>query len=270
MAHELDVLPVMRDPDRPTYRDCHPNILKPPFRMALVGASKSGKSNLLMNYMRSCYYGGDKKRGVKPCFTKTIVFSPNLGMDETTRGLKDLCAEGDIHMTYNDGYIKAIIDYQKLSDEKNRDKILIIADDLLAMGCQPTSMLFSSVSYLRHLDCSILFLTQTYKGHYSLPPLVRNNLDGIVMFKCPSFQQINSFSEDLQGTFGSKENVKNMLGYATRKPYNFAFFNYRDMSVYHNHTSKIWEKFDEKGRYNSDFVVPPESDTEEDDDEPDE
>ena len=156
-------------------------------------------------------------------------------------------------MNYSDGYIQAIIDYQKMSDGQSRDKILIIADDLIAMGCQPQSLIFSSATYLRHLDVSIYYLTQTYKGHYSLPPLVRNNLDGIVMFKCPSFQQINSFSEDLQGTFGSKENVKKMLDYATKKPYHFAFFNYRDLNTWHNHTEKMWEKFDEHGNYNSDF-----------------
>ena len=251
--HELDVLPVMKDPDRPQYRDTHENLLTPPFRVAVVGASKSGKSNLLMNYLRPCYYGGSKKQNIDPCFTKVIVFSPNLGMDSTTKSLNDLCAEGDIHMSYSDGYIRAIIDYQKMSDGSARDKILIIADDLIAMGCQPQSLIFSSATYLRHLDVSIYYLTQTYKGHYSLPPLVRNNLDGIVMFKCPSFQQINSFSEDLQGTFGSKENVKKMLDFGTKKPYHFSFFNYRDLNVWHNHTEKIWEKFDEQGNYNADF-----------------
>tara|TARA_R110002153_G_scaffold177912_1_gene331063 strand:+ start:627 stop:1424 length:798 start_codon:yes stop_codon:yes gene_type:complete len=258
--HELDVLPVMRDSERPQYRDTHENLLSPPFRVAIVGASKSGKSNLLMNYLRPCYYGGSKKQKIAPCFNKVIVFSPNLGMDSTTKSLKDLCAEGDIHMNYSDGYIRAIIDYQKMSEGNVRDKILIIADDLIAMGCQPQSLIFSSATYLRHLDVSIFYLTQTYKGHYSLPPLVRNNLDGIVMFKCPSFQQINSFSEDLQGTFGSKDNVKKMLDYATRKPFHFSFFNYRDLEVWHNHTDKIWQKFDENNDYNPDFGVGANSD----------
>ena len=84
------------------------------------------------------------------------------------------------------------------------------------------------------------------------------------MFKCPSFQQINSLSEDLQGTFGSKDNVKNLLSYATQKPYHFCFFNYRDLNAWHNHTEFMWQKYDENGNYTPDFkrVVDDESDEE--------
>lgn len=249
--HELDVLPVLLDPTRPQYRPTHANILSPPFRMALVGASKSGKSNLLMNYLRPCYYGGDKS--VESCFTKIYVFSPNLGMDSTTKALKNITEENDRFMHYDDCIIESIIQSQKQREEGERDKILIIADDLIALGAMPQAKIFSSATYLRHLDCSILYLTQTYKGHYSLPPLVRNNLDGIVMFKCPSAQQINAFAEDLQGTFGSKKNVINLVQFATQQPYNFAFFDYRDLRVFHNHTSELWRKYDEHGHYNSEF-----------------
>ena len=264
MEHELDVLPVLRDPDRPIYRDVHENIISPPFRIALVGASKSGKTNLLINYLRKNYYGGCKKSGIKPCFTKIVVFSPNLGMDSTSRCLQDMCAEGDIHMTYNDGTINALIDHQKSQDPENRDRILIIADDLLAMGCSPQSVMFTAFSYFRHVDISVFMLTQTYKGQYSLPPVVRNNIDGLVMFRCPSYKQIDSLTEDLQGTFGSKKNVLNLLSYATSKPYNFCFFNYRDLKVFRNHTEELWEKYDNKGGFSSDFTTPIVEDDEED------
>ena len=263
MAHELDVLPVMKDPERPHYRDTHENLLSPPYRLAIVGASKSGKSNLLMNYLRPCYYGGSKKKGIEPCFNKIIVFSPNLGMDSTTKSLNDLCADGDLHMSYNDSDIQSIINHQKSQDGPSRDRILIIADDLIALGAQPQALIFSSATYLRHLDCSIIYLTQTYKGHYSLPPLVRNNLDGLIMFKCPSYQQINALGDDLQGTFSTKENVKNLLGYATQKPFHFCFFNYRDLNAWHNHTEFMWSKYDENGNYNPDFSTPGSKDTEE-------
>ena len=45
---DLTIYPVQDDPNRPQYRKVHDNLLKPPFRMAIVGASKSGKSNYLM------------------------------------------------------------------------------------------------------------------------------------------------------------------------------------------------------------------------------
>lgn len=268
MAHDLDVLPVLRDPERPQYRDVHENLLSPPFRLAMVGASKSGKTNLLINYLRKNYYGGCKKSGVKPCFTKIVVFSPNLGMDSTSRCLKDLCDESDIHMTYSDGIVNALIDYQKRQNSDDRDRVLIIADDLLAMGCSPSSVIFQSFSYMRHVDISCLMLTQVYKGQYSMPPVVRNNIDGLVMFRSPSHKQIESLTEDLQGTFGTKKNVQNLLFYATQKPYNFCFFNYRDLEVYHNHTNFLWQKYDENGNYAPDFVKPPSvDDIDEDEDE---
>ena len=254
--HPLTILPVMEDPTRPQYRDVHENLLKPPFRLAIVGASKSGKSNLLVNYLRSEFYGGSARQNIEPCFNRIIVMSPNLGMDSTTKVLNDICEDTDLHTRYSDGIIEAIIEHQKSTQSENRDRILIIADDLIALGAQPQALIFSSATYLRHLDCSIMYLTQTYKGHYSLPPLVRNNLDGLVLFKCPSHQQINSFTEDAQGTLGSKDSIARMLDYTTRKPYHFGFFNYRDLNVWHCHLEKIWQKFDENGNYSDDFTVP--------------
>lgn len=249
----LEILPVLEDPDRPKYRDVHPDLLKPPFRMSIVGASKSGKSNYLMNLLRPSFYGGSEKKKIEPCFNKIIAFSPNLGLDSTTRALTDIAGEDNMHMTYDDSKIQRIMDSQREKGDI-RDKILIIADDLIALGANPQALIFSSATYLRHLDCSIIYITQTYKGHYSLPPLVRNNLEALVMFKCPSAQQINSMCEDLMGTFGSKENVKNMLDYATQKPYSMCFYNYRDLKVYKNHTEFIWEKYDKNGNYSADFV----------------
>ena len=268
--HELKVLPVMKDPSRPKYRETHPNLLKPPFRMAIIGSSKSGKSNYVVNLLRPCYYGGGKKKDGKKidsCFDRIYIFSPNLGMDETTRCFRKLCKEQDIKQDYKDSYIQNIINYQK-AHEGSEDKVLIIADDLIALGAHPQAKIFTSASYLRHLNCSIIYISQTYKGHYSLPPVVRNNLCGCVMFRCPSAQQIKSFCDDMCGTFGSKENVQNLLAYATREPYHFAFFNYRDENVWKNNTDLLWEKYDENGQFSSEFNEKElwSSDSEDDDD----
>jgi len=250
---DLTIYPVLEDPNRPNYRPVHPNLLTPPFRLALVGSSKSGKSNYLMNLVaRSAYYGGDKKKNISPVFEKIICFSPNLGFDSTTRALRDICGEENMLTDYHDGYIDQIIEHQKhMGDE--RPKTLIIADDLLALGASPVARLFTQSSYARHLDISIIYITQVYQGHYSIPPVVKNNLEGIVMFRSPSMKQINAFSDDLGGTFGSKNNVQNLLTYCTKKPYHFAFFNYRDLCVYHNHEEKVWEKYLENGDYAPDF-----------------
>ena len=96
-SDDLKIYPVFEDPDRPDYREVHPNILKPPFRICLVGASKTGKSVLLMNYVaRSCYWGGNLEEGIDPLFEKLIVFSPNLGLDSSTRHLKKLAGSENI------------------------------------------------------------------------------------------------------------------------------------------------------------------------------
>ena len=251
--HPFDVLPVMEDPDRPSYRPVHENLLKPPFRLGVIGSSKSGKSNYVVNLLRKEYYGAGK--GVKSCFDRLYIFSPNIGLDQTTRCFKKLCDESDIKQNYNDSYIDNIIAYQK-SREGNEDKILIIADDLIALGAQPQAKIFTSSSYLRHLNCSIIYISQTYKGHYSLPPVVRNNLCGCVMFRSPSAQQIGAFCDDMSGTFGNKKNVQAMLEYATREPYKFGFFNYRDLNVWKNHTTKLWEKYTPDGKFSPDFKEP--------------
>ena len=251
-ACDLNIYPVMADPDRPNYREVHENLLSPPFRVAIVGASKSGKSNYLMNYFRKDFYGGREESNIEPCFNKVYVFSPNLGLDSTTRHIKDIAGEDNIYQTYSNHMIDVIIQRQKdLGDL--RERVLIIADDLIALGCSPMARLFTSSTYLRHLDCSIIYLTQSYQSHNSLPPIVKNNLEGMIMFRNPSAKQIKSFCDDLQGTFGTAQNVKNILDYSTQKPYHFAYFNYRDLQAYHNHTEFLWEKYDENGNFNPDF-----------------
>ena len=393
MTHELEIYPVMDDPDRQQYREVHPNLIKPPFRMALVGSSKSGKclspngkillttgeiklgdvkigdmvftkegfckvldvihtegkvvydvfftenfkvvcsedhkidttnglkrlkdltskdviitssdnqvklvgynnprkemtmdievdnashtfyynnvsvsnSNLLMNMCRSDFYGGDKKKGITPCFTRTVVISPNLGLDSTTRSLNKLCKDGDIRTTYSDAFIYDLIESQKEKEGNDRDRIFLIIDDLLGLGCKQNCLLFSSVSYMRHLDISCCFITQQLKGQNSLAPAVRNNLDAMIFFKNGSHKQVEALCDDLQGTFGSKKNVEKMLYYATRKPYHFCFFNVRDLKVFHNFTEFMWEKYDPiSGEYNDDFVVPADVDLEDTEDE---
>ncbi len=252
--HELKVYPVFEDPDRPDYRPVHDNLLSAPFRICMVGASKSGKSVLLMNYVaRSCYWGGNLEEGIEPLFDKYIVFSPNLGLDSSTRHLRKIAGEENIHTSYNDSMIDEIIQSQKNAGLE-REKILIIADDLIALGCSPMSRIFTSTSYLRHLDCSIVFLTQTYQSHNTIPTIVKNNLEGMIWFRSPSSKQSKSFCADLSGTFGSDGNVKNLIDYATHKPFEFAFFNYRDMTVWRNHEELLWEKFDENGNYNAEFT----------------
>jgi len=147
-----------------------------------------------------------------------------------------------------------LIDSQKAREsDPNRDRVLIIADDLIGLGCKPNALIYSAVTYLRHLSCSICFLSQTLKGNGSLTTTVRNNLDGLIMFRCPSAHQTNALCEDLCGTFGSKQNVYNMLGYATQKPYHFCFFDYRNLRAFHNHTEFMWAKYKKDGSYNEDF-----------------
>ena len=252
-SDDLKIYPVFEDPDRPDYRDVHPNILKPPFRICLVGASKTGKSVLLMNYVaRSCYWGGNLEEGIDPLFEKLIVFSPNLGLDSSTRHLKKLAGSENIHTEYSNSMIDEIISSQKNAGLE-REKILIIADDLIALGCSPMARIFTATSYLRHLDCSIVFLTQTYQSHNTIPTIVKNNLEGMVWFKSPSSKQSKAFCQDLSGTFGSDKNVANLIDYATLKPFEFAFFDYRNLKVWRNHEELLWEKYDENGNYNDEF-----------------
>lgn len=255
MSHELDIMPVKRDPTRPKYRECHENLLSPPFRISIIGSSRSGKSNYLMNYFRPSFYGGSAKSKVEPVFNRIYVFSPNLGLDSTTKAIKDLCDENDIYMSYNDGIIDNIIQRQKALGD-NRDRVLIVADDLLALNASPTAKIFTSSTYLRHLDCSIIYITQIYRGHNSLPTVVRNNIEGLIWFKSPSTHQIKSLCEDLQGTFGSSENIQSLVDYATKEPYQFCFFNYRELEVYKNHTDLLYKKFNDDGSYAEDFKPP--------------
>ena len=142
-----------------------------PFRTYIIGASGSGKTNLLLNLLtRDGYY--------KDYFDRVFVISPTaLNLDKSYQELeKKTKYENGKNLFYFDcdtEVLKSILDLQE--EEKKQNKVLVIMDDVASYTkfCRSPELLKFSVMS-RHYNCSCFLLSQAFH-------LIYNQLDLICL-----------------------------------------------------------------------------------------
>ena len=248
-SEDYKVLPLLKDPDEYDYIDVGENLLKPPFCMGIVGSRFVGKTNLLMTLMmrKFPYYLG--------CFSRIILISACLKFDSSTKALCSYIGDENCFEEYDDGIISALMEHQKQMPKHMRESLCIILDDIPALNLPQNSLAYKISSYARHFNCSLIYINQVLRaGQNSLPPLVRNNLEGLCVFRNSNSKQIQNICEEL-GHFGSPHNIEAMYNsVVSGKPYQFLFLNSRNLKCYRNFEEEIWSMYDEDGNYNEEFV----------------
>ena len=79
------VLPV-KDPPQEVMKPLHPNLPQPPALLLMISPIRTGKSTIISNLLlNSNFYGQDY-------FDDTIVISPTIYNDKTSRFLKKSCS----------------------------------------------------------------------------------------------------------------------------------------------------------------------------------
>lgn len=90
----------------------------------------------------------------------------------------------------------------------------IIFDDLIGTGTftkKAKSLVANLTIKHRHLRTNLIFTTQNYK---SIPPIIRYNMDIMVLFKTGSEAELNKLFEDVSG-YINKEQFLQLYDYAT-------------------------------------------------------
>jgi len=191
-------------------------LAKHPYRCYLVGASGSGKTNLLLNLLtREGFY--------KNWFDKIFVVSPTAcKLDESYQSLEreTKYTEGKdlLYFPCKKEVLAQILKIQE--DTKKKDKVLVILDDIVSYGkfCRSNELLQFAVMS-RHYNVSMFILSQAF---YLIPKPVRLNMSWIVYFK-GSNRELTTIVEEYCPAGMDDREFKKRINAATEEPYSFLY-----------------------------------------------
>jgi len=232
----LDILPIreVKDSLMPTSRPISDNLPNPPFVMTLVAPVKSGKSTIVGNLLLRFY---------PSCFDTIWYFSPTAEMDKTTKSFLKAFEDDerqeltifDKHedLLNLDTYIDIMCEEQKKTPQAERKRVLFVIDDCVGYKMKQLNFM---VSRHRHFNISIIISSQMYR---KLDPIMRVNSTAIIICKVSNGKEFMKLEEECL------ENIPNYLEHyntATKKRYDFLFFNMTEQKLYHNFKTLLWEK----------------------------
>lgn len=185
-----------------------------PFRLYIVGASGSGKTNLLLNMLT-------KKSMYKGYFDSILVLSPTARqLDESYKvlNLADEC-----YFPPDTEVLETIMEVQQAHIEKKKgkeksSKTLLILDDIISYKSfvnSPILLKFAVMS--RHWNISMIILSQAY---HRIPKSIRLQMSAIVYFKGSNKEQ-EVLSEDFCAPGQNKKEFIGHINRATEDDYSF-------------------------------------------------
>lgn len=181
MSSELSIICM----DHPTkenkkIKNLNPMLPKPPFRWSIVGASGSGKSNMICNLFRKEFYNQGKQGVFIP--SNLFIFSPTADLDPKIHDIK--C--DNFFTEFDEVAFIEIFSQQeailKQYGKKRLGHVLIILDDMLGdRALNQGGLLSKYIFRARHYNVSIIFSVQKYSG---LPRVCRLNCNYMSIFRC--------------------------------------------------------------------------------------
>ena len=129
LSNELDILPVVEDPDKMQMainKELHENLpdIESGSLGLIIAPVKAGKSTIITNLLLNSNFYRD-------CFDAVHIFSNTIMNDNTSRFLKEQYPD-TIHGEYSDATLNKILQYQEsFTNKADRPFICIIIDDFL-------------------------------------------------------------------------------------------------------------------------------------------
>jgi hypothetical protein len=206
---------------------------RPPFCLALVAPTKSGKSNLIVNLLKNSNFGYDD------IFKETYYISPTVNLDDT---LKSISEDDDIikideeeDLKYLDDILNDIVKTQKSKKKEEREPVLIVLDDCLDY-LKKSKRLDSLPSYCRHYNISIIITTQVYNA---LPTKLRKNSSGYLIARIYNNKDLQNIEEEIGANF---MDFKKNYEIATKDKYSFLYVDNRNIELWKNFEELLWQK----------------------------
>lgn len=197
----------------------------------IIGPKGSGKSSIMLSLLTS------KKSPFRKYFNNIFLVSPTAKYDDKMKPLQEeVDSEGKYWDALTEQTAQEIIEMiPDLNKGVKKPQNLIILDDVthsFPTGKKPNaiSALFTNS---RHLKSSIWVVTHKYT---SMPPIFRNQMDCLFIFRTNSKVEIESFKRDLT----CDENLfEEKLNEATQEDHSFLFINLVGGKC------KMYKRFDE-------------------------
>ena len=194
-------------------KNLNPMLPKLPFAISLVGASGSGKTNLLLNILEQY----NKK--FRP--EDIILISPSIGLDDKLKHINTPWK----YDTFDPTIIESVINQQKELKKKNTKKIpnlLIILDDCLQTGAfNHHSIIETAYVRLRHFDISLICSSQKYVG---LSRTIRLNSKALILFEPYNESEFDSILDENSSKY-TRLKMKKMLDLVFSRPFGFILIN---------------------------------------------
>tara|TARA_R110002096_G_scaffold204919_6_gene390664 strand:+ start:286 stop:1101 length:816 start_codon:yes stop_codon:yes gene_type:complete len=229
-----EILPVKSLPNTDD-RPLHPNLPKPPALLLMISPVKTGKSTIISNLLlNSNFFGQDY-------FDETIVFSPTIHNDATSRFLKK---HASCYDTYSDDILQSIIDDQSSYEDKTmRPSIALILDDIIGVfkgkgGREP--MINSLASRFRHYGIDLLLMSS--QNYRRVNPVVRSNCTHLIIGSpFPNVKELHKIFEEMGDSFSGSKNLEAIYRRATPNKYDFLYLDLTENPpiAYRNFTEKI-------------------------------
>ena len=186
-----------------------------PFRMYVVGASGSGKSNYILNLLT-------RKNMYKDYFDSIIVISPTAAhLDPNYKVLK--LPDTNFFMP-DEKVLERIMEIQEEQiEEKGKSgssKTLLVLDDIISYKqfCN-SSILLKFAVMSRHWNISMIILSQAY---HRIAKSIRLQMSCIIYFK-GSNKELEVLTEDFGAPGTSKKQFMKIKEDATNERYSFFF-----------------------------------------------
>lgn len=187
---------------------------------AFIGKRGSGKTSALLSLLTN------KKSPFYKYFNNILLCSPSAPHDDKIKPLwEETASEGKYFDILNEKTAEEIRDtliaLNEMNTKKKNPQNLLILDD--CTHSFPTGRKASHISGLftnsRHLKTSIWVITHKYT---SMPPIFRNQLDCMFLYKTNSKGELESLKKDLP--FDEDELELNFKE-ATNEPHGFLYIN---------------------------------------------
>jgi len=206
----------------------HPNLLKTPFSLIMVGTKGKGKSTVSIN-IKEMYAG---------YFDKEYMISSTYQIDDNWR---KAVAEERIEpyekecllKRYNENKINKIWKKIKRVNKKHKtyeDKIKVhfCFNDIISELPRTRGTVFKKLARNhRHYGASATIDTQEFLG---LEPAIRKNACGYILFYSGNDKERRAIVEELGGIIGMNRFLR-MWNYCCSKPYGFLFINTQNEKV---------------------------------------
>ena len=194
------------------------------FNLLVVGRPGSGKTNFVVNLLKTGKYN-EERRGLRKMFENVVVCSPSI--KSLKNNVFNTIDESKLFEEFNMEFINFVKEFTDIeSDEGNNT--LIICDDVGAQlrrrDAQVEKAFMSLAFNRRHRRLSIITSVQSYKN---LPVPLRTSASHLVLFRPVNQKELISVWEEVLGPI-ERANLNKFIDWVFDKKHNFLFV---DMSL---------------------------------------